>query len=222
MKSNKKKIIIEIIISVVGIFLCNFGVLMFNGNLMNSFPLIVKMILMIVMYWLIALVPIIFCVKNKYKFKDFGFSTNKVLKQVLLGIISSLVMSFIFVVIPILIFGKENTYVVSGYNEIWKYIFMLVYYIVSVGLVEEFCFRGYLLNELKKISKNNAIPIIVTSVLFGFLHIFVGNIIQVIITSFMGLILVLCKEKIKDYSLLSLIIAHGIYDWSIIIIAQML
>ena len=131
-------------------------------------------------------------------------------------------MSIFITLIPILIFGKENTYSSSNYKYIWQYVYQFVYLTASVALTEEFIFRGYLLNEFKKLSKNSIIPIIITSVLFGLFHIFQGSIIQVIITTVIGLILALCKEKIKDCSLLSLIIAHGVYDWLIVLLTAIL
>jgi len=97
-----------------------------------------------------------------------------------------------------------------------------IYLTAGVALTEEFIFRGYLLNNIKKISNNSIIPIIITSLLFGLFHIFSGNVVQIIITSFIGLILVVCKEKIKECSLLSLIIAHGLYDWLIVLFTAIL
>nr|MCR5146583.1 CPBP family intramembrane metalloprotease [Clostridia bacterium] len=97
-----------------------------------------------------------------------------------------------------------------------------VYVTFGVAVAEEFIFRGYLLNILKRMSKNTIIPIIVTSLLFGLFHILNGNIIQVIVTTLIGLILVICKEKIKNCTLLSLIIAHGLYDWLIVLLTAVL
>ena len=219
---KSKKIIIEMIVSIIGVFLFEFGLICFNRYLLMSLPLAVRMILMIVMYLLIALVPAIFCIKNKEKLSDLGFSKDNILKQILIGIGIGCIMSVFITLIPILIFGKENTYSSSNYKYIWQYVYQFVYLTASVALTEEFIFRGYLLNKLKAISKNKVIPIIITSILFGLFHILNGNIIQVFMTTFIGLILVICKEKIKNCSLLSLIIAHGLYDWLIVLLTAIL
>ena len=219
---KNKKIIIEMIIVIIGTFLLEFGLICFNKYVLMNFPLAIRMILMIVMYWIIALLPFIFCIKNKEKLSELGFSKDKIFKQILIGVIIGSIMSIFITLIPILIFGKENTYSSYNFKYIWQYIYQFVYLIIGVALTEEFIFRGYLLNKLKKLSKNTIIPIITTSLLFGLFHVLSGNIIQVIMTTFIGLILVICKEKIKNCSLLSLIIAHGLYDWLIVLFTAIL
>lgn len=213
----KNKKLIEIIVAVIGVFLMEYGLICFNQYVLMSLPLAARMILMIIMYWIIALVPIIFCVKNKEKLSDIGFRKEKILKQVLIGTGIACVMSIFFTLIPMFIFGKENTYSSSKFKYIWQYVYQFIYLVAGVALTEEFVFRGYLLKNMKDICKNSIVPIITTSLLFGLFHIFNGNIVQVVMTSFIGLIFVICREKIKDCSLLSLVIAHGIYDWLIVL-----
>lgn len=219
---KNKKTIIEIIVTIFSVFALEYGLIFFNRYILMNLPLIARMILMIIMYWLIAIVPIMICIKNKNKLIDIGFNKNKILKQIIVGIVIALIMSLLFTFIPILIFGKENTYTGYNYKYIWQYVYQFFYLIVGVSLTEEFIFRGYLLNNLKKINNNKIIPIIVTSLLFGLFHIFSGGIIQVFITSLIGLIFAICKEKVKDCSLLSIIIAHGIYDWLIVLLTAIL
>jgi len=218
----KNKKIIETIIAVVSVFLLEFGLICFNKYVLMSLPLAARMIFMIVMYWIIALVPIIFCVKNKEKLACLGFSKDKILKQVLIGVVIGCIMSIFITLIPILIFGKENTYSSYNFKYIWQYLYQFIYLLVGVALTEEFIFRGYLLKNIKDICKNSIVPIIITSFLFGLFHIFNGNIVQVMMTSFIGAIFVICREKIKDCSLLSLIIAHGLYDWLIVLFTAIL
>jgi len=218
----KNKKIIETIIAVVSVFLLEFGLICFNKYVLMSLSLAARMIFVIVMYWIIALVPIIFCVKNKEKLACLGFSKDKILKQVLIGVVIGCVMSIFITLIPILIFGKENTYSSYNFKYIWQYLYQFIYLLVGVALTEEFIFRGYLLKNIKDICKNSIVPIIITSFLFGLFHIFNGNIVQVVTTSFIGAIFVICREKIKDCSLLSLIIAHGLYDWLIVLFTAIL
>ena len=220
--SKNKKIVFEIIISVISIVILEYGLICFNKYIFMILPLISRMILAPIMYWIIAIVPVIFCIKNKKKLTDIGFSKNKILKQIIVGIVIAFIMSLLFTLIPILIFGKENTYTGYNFKYIWQYIYQFIYLIFGVSLTEEFIFRGYLLNNFKKINNNQVVPIIITSLLFGLFHIFNGNIVQVIVTSFIGLIFALCKEKIKNCSLLSIIIAHGIYDWLIVLLTAIL
>ena len=219
---KKSKVIIEMIVSFLSslLFLC--GLIWFNKYKLMGYPLGARLILRIVMYWSIVFIPIIFCIKNKCKLCDLGFSKDKLLKQVLIGFVIAFLMSLFLTFIPMLIFGKESISSEVGYKHVWEYIYLFVYYIISVSFSEEFLFRCYLLSRFKKICNSSIVPILATSLLFGLFHIFNGNVLQVIVTSFIGLILVLCREKIKDCSLLSLIIAHGIYDWLILFLSAVL
>lgn len=219
---KKNKIIIETIIAIISVFILEYGLICFNKYILMSLPIVARMILMIILYWLIAVVPIILCKKNKYTLNDIGLSKNKLVKQIVVGVVIAIILSLVFTVIPILIFGKENTYSGYNYKYIWQYVYEFFYTTLGVALTEEFIFRGYLLSNIKKISKNSIVSIITTSILFGLFHIFTGNIIQVIVTTIIGLALVTCREKIKSCSFLSLIIAHGLYDWLIIVITAIL
>ena len=208
---------IEIIISIIAVFLTLYGVRMFNQYILMSLPLFLRMILMIITYLIIGLVPFIFCIKNKTKV---GFKKENLLKQIIIGIVIALLMNIFITIIPILIFGKENLYTGSNYKYLWQFIYYFIYCVFAVSLTEEFIFRGYILERLKPNKK--IIPILISSILFGLFHIFTGNIAQIFITTFIGLILSISKEKIKDCTLLSLIIAHGIYDFLIELIVFMI
>ena len=87
-----------------------------------------------------------------------------------------------------------------------------LYCIFAVGAVEEFVFRGLIYSKIRDISNGEWPAIILSSILFGFLHIFSGNLIQVIVTSILGLIFCLIRLKISGITTLSLIFAHGVYN----------
>ena len=208
---------IEIIISIIAVFLTLYGVRMFNQYILMTLPLILRMILMIITYLTIGLVPFIFCIKNKIKV---GLKKENLLKQIIIGIVIALLMNLFITIIPILLFGKENLYTGSNYKYLWQFIYYFIYCVFAVSLTEEFIFRGYILERLK--TNKKIIPILISSILFGLFHIFTGNIAQIFITTFIGLILSISKEKIKNCTLLSLIIAHGIYDFLIEVITFVL
>ena len=128
-------------------------------------------------------------------------------------------MSLVLTLVPHLTGG--GAYVDSGkrYTYLWQFAYEFLYCIAAVGIVEEFIFRGFIYN---KISGNDIAAVIGSSVLFGLFHILGGNIVQMIITAFIGAFFCLCRLKIKNCSLLSLIIAHGIYDALITVWASVL
>lgn len=129
-------------------------------------------------------------------------------------------MSLVLTLVPHLVgFGA---YADNGkrYIHLWQFAYEFLYCIAAVGLVEEFIFRGFIYNKIKKISGNDMAAVIVSSVLFGLFHILNGSIVQMIMTALLGVLWCLCRLKIKNCTLLSLIIAHGIYDALITVFAS--
>jgi membrane protease YdiL (CAAX protease family) len=60
--------------------------------------------------------------------------------------------------------------------------------IVTAGFVEELVFRGYLIPRLMKFFKNEHLPIIISSLVFGLMHYGFGTIINILVPTLIGLI----------------------------------
>ncbi len=219
---SKKKEWICLIVGFLGAMLGLYGVVAFNQFVLISLPLGLRMVSMLLIYWLIALIPIIVMLVNKDKLVDYGFSKDKKKFQIIVGILIGVAMSFILTLIPHLFgFGE---YVDSGkrYKYLWQFIYEFFYCIFAVGFVEEFVFRGFVYKKIKSISQKDMIAIVVSSVLFGVFHLFSGNIIQMIMTACIGTFFCFCRLKVKNCSTLSLIIGHGVYDALITVWASIL
>ena len=65
---------------------------------------------------------------------------------------------------------------------------LAIFISLTAGVTEELIFRGYLISRLQLFFKNSTTTIIISSILFGILHINYGTIAQVIIPIFMGLV----------------------------------
>ncbi len=209
---SKKKEWICLIVGFLGAMLGLYGVAAFNQFVLMLLPLVLRMVSMILIYWLIALIPIIVMQVNKDTLADYGFSKDKKIFQIIAGILIGVAMSFILTLIPHLLgFGE---YVDSGkrYEYLWQFIYEFFYCIFAVGFVEEFVFRGFVYEKIKSISQKDMIAIIGSSVLFGVFHLFSGNIVQMIMTACIGAFFCFCRLKVKNCSTLSLIIGHGVYD----------
>ena len=209
---SKKKEWICLIVGFLGAMLGLYSVVAFNQFVIMSLPLGLRMVSMLVMYWLIALIPIIVMFVKKDKLVDYGFSKSKIGLQIIVGVLIGIAMSFILTLIPHL-FGVGE-YVDSGkrYKYLWQFIYEFSYCIFAVGFVEEFVFRGFVYEKFKRISQKDIIAIIGSSVLFGVFHLFSGNIVQMLITACIGAFFCFCRLKVKNCSTLSLIIGHGVYD----------
>ncbi len=209
---NRKKEWICLIVGFLGAMLGVYAVIVFNGFVLMSLPLGLRMVSGIVVYWLIALIPIIAMLVNRDRLTDYGFYKDKIGFQMIAGIFIGLAMSIVLTLIPHLL--GLGAYVDNGkrYQYLWQFIYEFGYCILAVGVVEEFVFRGLIYAKIKSISQKDAAAVIGSSVLFGLFHILGGNIIQVIGTALIGAFFCFCRLKIKNCSILSLIIGHGIYD----------
>ena len=219
---SKKKEVISLIIGFMGTVAGLYGVVAFNQFVMMSLSLGMRMVSMILTYWLIALIPIVVMLANKDRLTDYGFSKNKIWTQIIVGILIGVGMSVVLTLIPHLIGLGE--FVDSGkrYEYLWQFAYEFLYCILAIGLVEEFVFRGFIFEKIKRIVGKDVIAVIVSSVFFGVFHLFSGNLVQMLMTAFIGVFFCACRLKIKNCSTLALIIGHGVYDALITVFASVL
>lgn len=187
-----------------------------------ALPILPRMPVLIAEYWLIALVPIIVMLINGDRLSDYGFTKENLPFQILIGVLLGAAMSLVLTFVPHLLgFGS---FVDNGhrYQYLWQFVYDFSYYIFSVGCVEELVFRGFVYQKIKAVSQKDVIALIGSSVLFGLFHFPSGNIIQMVMTAFIGAFFCFCRMKIKHCSTLSLIIAHGVYDALITVWASLL
>lgn len=214
---NKKREWISLIIGYIGSVLGLYAVILFNDHVMASLPIWLRTISSIFVYWLAALVPVIIMLINKDKLSDYGFRKNRVLPQIFKGLALAVCLTIMFTLIPRLFGLGDYVSNDSGFSTIWQFVYYLIYCIFSVSLVEEFVFRGFIYNKIKNIFGKDIIAIIGSSILFGLFHAFNGNILQIVLTTIIGIVLATFRLKVKETTTLSLIIGHGVYDFLIIV-----
>lgn len=132
----------------------------------------------------------------------------------------AMAMSAVLILIPLLL-GFKDMVGSTSYTKPWQFVFQFAYSIIGVALAEELVFRGYIFEKIIVTGRSRSTAIIVSSVLFGFFHVFNGDVLQIIMTFFMGILFCLFREKIKSCTLLSLIIAHGLYDGMIVLLVKL-
>ena len=220
MEKSRKNLLL-LTIAVICQFIIAFGVVLFNQNLLMNFPLGARMVYMLISQWLFLIVPIIFMIRGKETAGSIGFTAVKIPLQIFIGVMLGIAMCLIFTIVPILL-GYKDMVSSTRYTEIWQFAYQFLYSIFAVALVEEIFFRGYLFKKLLDIKNTKWFAIIISSIIFGLFHIFQGNIIQLFVASILGILFCLFREKIKNCSLLSLIIAHGIYDALIILCVSLM
>ncbi|MGN0649768.1 MAG: CPBP family intramembrane glutamic endopeptidase [Oscillospiraceae bacterium] len=94
-----------------------------------------------------------------------------------------------------------------------------LYYIGFVGAVEELIFRGYIQELLVDIlPRHKWLGAVIAAALFGLWHWINGSFVQVLFTFAIGAFIGLMKYFIKNCTLISAALGHGLYDFMNIII----
>jgi len=215
-KSKAKSLTAQLLVAICGVFISVFGLWIFNQHVLMSFSLPIRMIFMIITQWGLFLIPGILMIVNKENLVDIGFRKDKIPLQIGIGVLLAFAMSLVMTVLPILL-GLKGMVGSTTYTQVWKFVFQFIYAIFGVALAEELLFRGYIFHKLLEIKNSKWFAIITSSLLFGLFHMCNGSIIQLFMTAFLGFLFCIFREKIKECTLLSLIIAHGVYDALIVV-----
>lgn len=201
----------RLLVTLAGVFLALAAIRFLNQSLLPAVPLAARAVLLIAVQWLLLVVPVLMMRLDGTTLLDIGFQKEFPLRQVLVGMVISLAMSLVFTVVPILC-GLGQMVGSTQYTRPWQFAYDFAYKTLGVALAEEVVFRGYVFKLLGDIKHSKAFAILVSSCLFGLLHLPSGGVVQAVVTALIGALLCVLREKIKNCSLLSLIIAHGFYD----------
>ncbi|MDE5601783.1 MAG: CPBP family intramembrane metalloprotease [Clostridia bacterium] len=142
---------------------------------------------------------------------------NRLWLQILIGLAFAAVLCFFMGIVPILC----GTSIIGSHTEPSAGFLAVsaVQDILFIGVCEELVFRGYIQNQFEIwLKKCKWLAPLISGVLFGLWHIINGSLFQVLITTLIGWVFGYCKYFIKDCTLLSLIIAHGLYDFSLVLL----
>lgn len=170
-------------------------------------------LLLIVAYTAVAVVAMVLTGQQKQLLP----SKNKLWLQVLFGVVIAAVLCFFIGILPILC----GTSLVGSHSELsgGQIALMAVEDIIFVGVGEEIVFRGYIQNQFTIwLKKCKWLAPLIAAVLFGLWHLINGSLMQALFTTLIGCVLGYAKFFIKDCSLLSVIIAHGLYDFSLVLL----
>ena len=155
-------------------------------------------------YYCILLIPVIIFLIRKEKISEYGFFKEKLERQIFIGLVMGVVLSFVIIMMLCLL-GFENKLTVE-YLELKT----ILYYLFVVAVVEELLFRGIIYFKIKKYCDSEAMAIVASSLLFACSHYIKGQNGLILIAIIFSSLICLLRFKIKSCSTLSLIIAHGI------------
>ncbi len=95
---------------------------------------------------------------------------------------------------------------------------LLIFTCLTAGFTEELIFRGYLMPRLQLFFNKNYASILISSVLFGLIHIGYGTIFQVLGPIMIGLVFAAHYQKFRNIKIL--IFCHFFWDFLSLMIAS--
>jgi len=87
---------------------------------------------------------------------------------------------------------------------------LMFFTLITAGIMEELVFRGYLLPRLNLLFKNKWLSIVLSSILFGLIHLGWGTIQNVVVPFFIGIIFAIFYERYRNIKILML--CHFLWD----------
>ena len=138
--------------------------------------------------------------------------------QALIGLGLAATLCFFFGILPILF----DTSLVGSHMEpdAGRLVILAVEDLFFVGIGEEVFFRGYVQNQFEIwLGRRKIFAPLIAGILFGLWHLINGSLLQMLIASVIGCVFGYARAYVKDCTLLSVIIAHGFYDFSLTLLA---
>ena len=224
-KLNKAKQLIIGVFSLIGLLalfmLVSHFILISSGRSIAGYT--TALFISRTLFWLTTLCMYLYTVKvEKQSFlvlhserKNIGFYALSVV-LLLMAVFAASIFASAFLKVTGLYQGQSKMYLLL-LHILYKNRFLFIFTTVTAGVVEELLFRGYLLTRLQMLFQNNYLPVIISSLLFGILHIGYGTVQNVVVPMFIGAVLAVYYLRYKNIWVP--IIAHGLYDFLVISLA---
>ena len=212
MDREKLKITVSLLIFTVSVFILICLIDLISRFLLSSLPLNGRLLIKLGCYWL--LIPVIGFSMRRHneKLTDIGFESINPAAQIVTGLVIALVMCFVLIAVPAMYTGRTSG---TGPEKI-SLLSSILGFISSVSgtaLVNETVWRGIVYKRLNEQLHSVPLTIVITSILSGLLHYFSGSILSVVTSAIIAAFLCFCIIRIRHCTLLSIIIAHGIYEF---------
>lgn len=147
----------------------------------------------------------------------FGIEDRYWGRQILWGILLGAVLFLVLGLVPILLQSEEiifNSFAPKSLRGEMLYCFFLEFFFVAQ--VEEKVFRGYYLARLEEATGSRLLAACGATALFIIPHIVTrGFSLSLISIVVLGAVLTFVRLRLKNYSMLTLILAHGIYNFAL-------
>lgn len=210
--SKKPTLIISIILSVLLPVLAIYFSLLFKNIgishevqfYISRFAIWISLLLLFLYSLKIEKQPFLLWPETEYSFPDFAMALFKTFVKLFIAVYFTGLLIMLFKI------TGESAVLQKALALFKKSYFLLFFTCVTAGITEELIFRGYLMPRLELLFKNKILAIIISSVLFGLLHIGYGTLLNVIGPIVIGLVFAIQYEKYRNIKIL--IICHFLWD----------
>ena len=210
MDDIKGKRIKVVVFTLLYVFAVAAGIHLLDIFIIHNLSFWIQPLIRLLLTLLVLPFPIFSLVREKESFIDIGFSQDNIVIQFIIGIIIALVMSLVLVVLPFFIGAKGSSSKIE--HSLLQFIFQCLYSCISVSFVQIFIFNGVFYHRLYTLFGSSPVPILLVTILTGLYNLNFMNIYQACASAIIGTFFCFCMEGIKNCSLLSLIVAYGIFD----------
>lgn len=151
----------------------------------------------------------------KEKFLPWKERNLSVFKTILATIVVLVLLFIGFVGLVLLLqsfdFSSTNAEAIDEIKSLkYQSIPLIIFTCITAAVLEELLFRGYILPTLSKITNSVPLGIIISSIIFGFIHLSYGTVYQIIIPLYFGIIFSIFYAKYRNMKVL--IFVHFIWN----------
>lgn len=166
--------------------------------------------------WYFALWVIVTKVERR-SMAAFDYEDRYLGRQILWGILLGAALFLILGLVPILL--KTTTILFNSFTPKsvrGELLYQFAYNFFFVAQVEEKVFRGYYLARMEEATGSQFIAVLGSTILFVLPHIVMRGITTDLISiCLMGMILAIARLRLKNYSMLTIVLAHGLYNFAL-------
>lgn len=172
--------------------------------------------------WIGIVLAIVAC-KEDRPLSSIGFLRGGLLRELLLGLGLFCVVSMALTILPMLL-GVEGWRLLSSFpKDLGVVLPYFIYQLFFVAPAEEIFYRGYLFSRLREAIGSDWAAVAVSAVIFGISHYPATRDWSIVaITGGMGLILAAARLKCRGCGILSISLAHGLYNISLCLLGWIL
>ena len=215
-KPERMKETADLAAGLVLTMLVGYGVILFQRNVMTGFPQALRLALRFPLAWLVALPAIAILLIRRDRLVTLRPTKRGLPAQlavgVLLGILLSAAVHGLLYLLSAL--GAITFTPAKSELRLFDSLYKLAYFLIAIGASEEFIFRCFFYEKLKRVFNTELAAVLGSALIFALFHVINGSsIVNLALIFIIGIVFAVSRLKLKSCTLLSLIVMHGVYDW---------